>query len=81
MPVSRTSTITTPSEDNWLVITDVSKPCCIEPIPGHSAPVRVLISNLGDSTLKFVDVSQDGKLTLLGKATVGKAPKRVAFIR
>lgn len=66
-------------------LTDVAKPCCIEPIPGHTNPVRVLISNIGDGSLQFVDVSEDGKLKSLGKATVGKAtvgkaPKRVAFI-
>lgn len=60
-------------------LTDVAKPRCFEPIPGHT-PVRVLISNIGDSSLQFVDVSEDGKLTSLGKATVGKAPKRVAFV-
>lgn len=60
-------------------LTDVAKPCCIEPIPGHT-PVRVLISNIGDGSLQFVDVSEDGKLKSLGKATVGKAPKRVAFV-
>lgn len=60
-------------------LTDVNKPCCIEPIPGH-IPVRVLISNIGDGSLQFVDVSEDGKLKTLGKATVGKAPKRVAFV-
>jgi hypothetical protein len=27
-----------------------------------------------------VEVSKDGKLKLLGKAQVGKAPKRVAFL-
>lgn len=59
---------------------EVSKPCCIEPIPGHVAPVRVLISNIGDGSLQFVEVSEDGKLKSLGKVTVGKAPKRVAFI-
>ena len=60
-------------------LTDVNKPCCIEPIPGHT-PVRVLISNIGDGSLQFVEVSEDGKLKTLGKATVGKAPKRVAFV-
>jgi DNA-binding beta-propeller fold protein YncE len=60
-------------------ITDVSKPCCVERIPGTD-PVRVLVSNLGDGTLQVVLVSQDGKLKGLGKAQVGKAPKRVAFL-
>lgn len=60
-------------------LTDVHKPCCIEPIPGHS-PVRVLISNIGDGSLQFVGISEEGKLKTLGKATVGKAPKRVAFL-
>ncbi len=60
-------------------LTDVSKPCCVERIPGTD-PVRVLVSNLGDGTLQVVLVSQDGKLKVLGKAQVGKAPKRVAFL-
>ena len=61
-------------------LTDVSKPCCVEPIPGHDKPVRVLVSNIGDGTLQLVEVSEEGKLKSLGKATVGKAPKRVAFL-
>ena len=55
---------------------DVAKPCCIEPIPVH-----VLISNIGDGSLQFVEVSEQGKLKSLGKATVGNVPKRVAFVR
>jgi YVTN family beta-propeller protein len=58
---------------------DVSKPCCIEPIPG-TTPVRVLISNIGDGSLQAVEVTKDGKFRSLGKAQVGKAPKRVAFL-
>jgi YVTN family beta-propeller protein len=60
-------------------LTDVSKPCCIERIPGTD-PVRVLVSNIGDATLQLAEVSRDGKMKLLGKAEVGKAPKRVAFV-
>lgn len=60
-------------------MSQAAKRRCFEPIPSHTA-VRVLISNIGDSSLQFVDVSEDGKLTSLGKATVGKAPKRVAFV-
>ena len=56
---------------------DVSRPCCIEPIPGTSS---VLFSNIGDGTLQRVEVSPEGKMKSLGKAQVGKAPKRVAFI-
>jgi len=56
-----------------------SKPCCVERIPGTS-PTRVLISNLGDGTLELVEADHHGKLTSRGKATVGKAPKRVAFV-
>lgn len=56
---------------------DVSKPCCIEPIPGTGS---VLFSNIGDSTLQRVEVSPEGKMTPVGKAQVGKAPKRVAFL-
>lgn len=58
-------------------LTDVSKPCCIEPIPGTN---QVMLSNLGDGSLQFVDVSKEGNLKSLGKAMVGKAPKRVAFL-
>jgi hypothetical protein len=60
-------------------LTDVSQPCCIERIPGTS-PVRVLISNIGDGTLGVAEVSAAGKLKLVGMVTVGKAPKRVAFL-
>lgn len=60
-------------------LTDTSKPCCIERIPGTS-PVRVLISNIGDGTLGVVEVSPEGKLSSLGNIKVGKAPKRVAFL-
>ncbi len=58
---------------------DVSKPCCVELIPGHNPP-RVVVSNLGDATLQVVEVSSEGKLKSLGKIQVGKAPKRVAFL-
>lgn len=60
-------------------LTDVAKPCCIERIPGTN-PVRVLISNLGDGTLQLAEVSPDGRFKSLGKAEVGKAPKRVTFL-
>ena len=61
--------------------TSVSKPCCIELIPGgKDEPKRVLISNIGDGTVQLIEVSADGKLETLGKAHVGKAPKRVAFL-
>ncbi|HYT93167.1 MAG TPA: hypothetical protein VEL76_30900, partial [Gemmataceae bacterium] len=61
---------------------DVARPCCIEPIPGggKGSDARVLLSNLGDGSLQVVDVSPEGKLRSLGKAQVGKAPKRVAFL-
>jgi hypothetical protein len=63
-------------------LSDVSKPCCIEPIPGlgKGEKVRVLISNIGDDSLQLVEVAKDGKLKSLGRAMVGKAPKRVAFL-
>ena len=58
-----------------------SKPCCVERIPGPTnSPTRVLISNLGDATLELAEVADGGKLKSLGKAMVGKAPKRVAFV-
>ncbi|HXG67796.1 MAG TPA: hypothetical protein VNO70_22030 [Blastocatellia bacterium] len=59
----------------------VSKPCCVERIPGTGdGPIRVLVSNIGDGTLQLVEVSKEGKMKSLGKAQVGKAPKRVAFL-
>ena len=58
----------------------VAKPCCVERIPGPSGNVRVLVSNIGDGTLQLVEMSAEGKLKSLGKAQVGKAPKRVAFL-
>ncbi|MBI3863814.1 MAG: YncE family protein [Planctomycetia bacterium] len=62
-------------------LTTVSKPCCVERIPGpEGTATRVLVSNIGDGTLQLVEVSTAGKLTALGKAQVGKAPKRVAFV-
>lgn len=55
----------------------VSKPCCIEPVPGTN---HVMLSNIGDGSLQFVAVSKEGNLKALGKAMVGKAPKRVSFL-
>ena len=60
-------------------LSGVSKPCCVERVPGAD-PVRVLVSNIGDGPLQLVEVSKDGKLKAGGKAQVGKAPKRVAFV-
>jgi YVTN family beta-propeller protein len=60
---------------------DVSKPCCVERVPGRAdGGVRVLVSNLGDGTLQLVELTADNKLKSVGKAQVGKAPKRVAFL-
>jgi hypothetical protein len=62
-------------------LTTVNKPCCVERIPGPAdQPIRVLISNIGDGTLQLVEVGADFKMQALGKAAVGKAPKRVAFV-
>lgn len=62
-------------------LTTVNKPCCVELIPGpEHLPVRVLVSNIGNGTLQLVEVGEDGKMKDVGLATVGKAPKRVAFI-
>lgn len=63
-------------------LADVSKPCCVEKIPGQKSggPVRFLISNIGDSTFQLAEMSPEGKLKSLAKAQVGKAPKRVAFL-
>lgn len=59
-------------------LTDVSKPCCVEKVPGPDS--RFLISNLGDGTLQLAELTAESKLKSLGKAQVGKAPKRVAFL-
>lgn len=62
-------------------LADVSKPCCVEKLPGQSEPVvKFLVSNLGDDTLQLAELTPEGKLKSLGKAQVGKAPKRVAFL-
>jgi YVTN family beta-propeller protein len=62
-------------------LTDVAKPCCVEKLPGQvGAAVRFLVSNIGDGTLQLAELTPGGKLTSLGKARVGKAPKRVAFL-
>ena len=61
-------------------LTGVSKPCCIENIPGpDGGSKRVLISNIGDGTMQVIEVAPNGKLKLAGKTVVGAAPKRVAF--
>lgn len=60
-------------------LTSAQKPCCIERIPDTS-PVRVLVSNLGDGSVQLVEVAADGKLKETGRAKVGAAPKRVAFV-
>lgn len=60
-------------------LTSVSKPCCVERIP-ESSPAKVLVSNLGDGSLQLVEVAEHGKLKDLGRAKVGAAPKRVAFL-
>ena len=58
-----------------------SKPCCVERLPGPTgSSTRVLVSHLGNGTLELVAVERDGKLKSLGKAQVGMAPKRVAFL-
>lgn len=62
-------------------LSDVSKPCCVEKLPGQSgAAVKFLVSNIGDGTLQLAELTDAGKLRSLGKAQVGKAPKRVAFL-
>jgi len=62
-------------------LTDVSKPCCVDKIPGQSgASVKFLISNIGDGTLQLAELSAEGTLKSLGKVQVGKAPKRVAYL-
>lgn len=62
-------------------LSDVSKPCCVEKLPGQSGPaVKFLISNIGNGTLQLAELSAEGKLRSLGKAEVGKAPKRIAFL-
>jgi YVTN family beta-propeller protein len=62
-------------------LTDVSKPCCVEKIPRQSGVgVKFLISNISDGTLQLAELTVEGKLKSLGKAAVGKAPKRVAYL-
>ncbi|MGH9966804.1 MAG: hypothetical protein ACREBG_03075 [Pyrinomonadaceae bacterium] len=59
----------------------VAKPCCVERIPGSAGgPVRVLVSNIEDGSVQLVEVSSEGMMRSIAKATVGKAPKRVAFM-
>lgn len=60
-------------------LTTAAKPCCVERIPGTNPP-RALVSNLGDGTLQLIEISADGKFKDLGRAKVGAAPKRVAFL-
>lgn len=63
-------------------LTSVSKPCCVEHIPGSEEKItKALVSNLGDNTIELVSASSDGKLTSLGKIKVGNAPKRIAFLK
>jgi hypothetical protein len=38
------------------------------------------VSNIGDGTLQLIEITADGKMKSIGKAEVGKAPKRVAFL-
>lgn len=62
-------------------LADVSKPCCVERVPGQPGPsVKFLVSNLGDGTLQLAELTADNNLKSLGKVPVGKAPKRVAFL-
>ena len=72
---------------------DVDKPCCIEELPstaGQSArraatanetsSTRIVVSNVGNATLQLVAVGSRGRLSSLGKISVGGGPKRVAFV-
>jgi hypothetical protein len=59
--------------------TGISKPCCVERVPGGGEATRALVSNLGDGTVQLVEL-RDGKLRSLGKVQVGAAPKRVAWV-
>ena len=61
-------------------LTDVSPSRAASSAFPSTTPVRVLVSNIGDGTLQLVEVSAEGQLKSLGKASVGKAPKRVAFV-
>lgn len=62
-------------------LTDVASPCCVERIPTKVGATRLVVSNIGDGTLQIVEVSNTGKLKFVGKVPVGKAPKRVAFLK
>ena len=59
--------------------TGISKPCCVERIPGGGEATRALVSNLGDGSVQLVEL-RDGKLRSVGKVQVGAAPKRVAWV-
>ena len=61
-------------------LVNVNKPCCVERIPGEGQTQRVLVSSIGDGTVQLAEVSAEGKMKVVGQATVGKGPKRVAFI-
>lgn len=60
-------------------LSTAAKPCCVERIPATNPP-RALVSNLGDGTLQLIEISAEGKFKDLGRAKVGAAPKRVAFL-
>jgi hypothetical protein len=52
----------------------------VERLPGsEGASPRALVSNLGDRTVQLVEL-RGGALRSLGKARVGSAPKRVAWV-
>jgi DNA-binding beta-propeller fold protein YncE len=57
----------------------ISQPCCVARVPG-TGRVRALVSNLGDGSLTLVEVGEGGTLRTVAKASVGQAPKRVAFL-
>ncbi len=59
--------------------TGISKPCCVERIPGGGEATRALVSNLGDGSVQVVEL-RDGKLRSVGKVQVGAAPKRIAWV-
>ena len=59
--------------------TGISKPCCVERIPGGGEAPRALVSNLGDGTVQLVEL-RDGKLRSIGKVPVGASPQRVTWV-
>lgn len=59
---------------------DISKPCCLERVPGTGSKTHMLVSSSGDGQLKLLELNPKGEFTLIGTVKVGAGPKRVAFL-